>query len=85
MDAVQGRGRRASESEGEEMNQDRYARGYKSAKKHLSRGEDATALRAQASSDLEPDDFTRGWKAACDEKIANYPNAPTQIQSLPAR
>lgn len=50
---------------------DRTTEGYNAAKEAIARGEDPRTLRGQASSDLDPDTFTKGWKAACDGAIAD--------------
>lgn len=49
---------------------DRTEEGYIAAQRAVARGENPRALRDQASSDLEPDTFTSGWKAACDAALA---------------
>lgn len=46
---------------------DRTIEGYNASKATIAKGENPKVLRGQASSDLEPDSFTAGWKRACDE------------------
>lgn len=55
-----------------------YLRGFNCAKKEL-QTVDAKELRGQASSDLYPDDFTKGWKAACDEVAEERPKTQKDL------
>jgi hypothetical protein len=50
-----------------------FERGWNCADKCILAGEDPAVLRGQACSDLNPDDFTKGWKERCDVSIRGKP------------
>jgi hypothetical protein len=51
------------------MRSTEYIRGWDAADAHIYKGEDPKTLLAQAMSDLNEDDFHRGWTSACEEEI----------------